>query len=155
MNVLAIEPRTHNVLIKRAYDTSTSTRASRQLARDLNNLARGTIVMAAVKEDAVGSMTDGVYEYFATQGAMEFLNLNHGENYVFIGVKGQPERKVEKRGPGVGVGLYLSFSEPKKEVRKKFEATEGGSRIEFESAGFNDGNWASVTVENETVLSRE
>lgn len=42
-----------------------------------------------------------------------------------------------------------------KKEKKKFEATEGGSRIEFESAGFNDGNWASITVENETVLSRE
>lgn len=49
----------------------------------------------------------------------------------------------------------MSFSETVKKTRRKFVATEGGSRIEFESAGFNDGNWASVTVENETVLSRE
>jgi len=49
----------------------------------------------------------------------------------------------------------LSFSSKKREVRRKFEATEGGSRIEFESAGFNDGNWASITVENEQILTRE
>lgn len=81
--------------------------------------------------------------------------MQHGENYVFIGVKGQPERMTEKRGPGVGVGLILSFSESVRETRKEYAATEGGSRIEFESAGFNDGNWASVTVENEQVLTRE
>jgi hypothetical protein len=49
----------------------------------------------------------------------------------------------------------LSLSETVKRKEKKFVATEGGSRIEFESAGFNDGNWASITVENEQVLTRE
>lgn len=87
MNIVAIEPRTHNVLIKRVYDTSTSERASRQLARDLNNLASGTIVLAAVKEDGVGHITNGVYEWFATQGSEDILSLQEGENYVFIGVK--------------------------------------------------------------------
>jgi hypothetical protein len=62
---------------------------------------------------------------------------------------------TEKKGPGVGVGLILSFSEEVKKPTRKFVATEGGSRIEFESAGFNDGNWASISVENEQVLSRE
>jgi hypothetical protein len=32
-------------------------------------LASGTIILAAVKEDAVGELTDGVYEFFAGQGA--------------------------------------------------------------------------------------
>lgn len=69
MNVLAIEPRTHNILIKRAYDTSTSGRQSRQLGRDLQSLAQGTIVMVAVKEDAVLSLSDNVFQYFAQEGA--------------------------------------------------------------------------------------
>jgi hypothetical protein len=69
MNVLALEPRTHNILIKRAYDTSTSVRQSRQLGRDLKSLAQGTIVMVAVKEDAVLSLSENVLEYFAEQGA--------------------------------------------------------------------------------------
>jgi len=55
-NVVALEPRTHNVLIKSSYDTSTSVKQSRRLARDLNALASGTIVMIAVKEDAVQSL---------------------------------------------------------------------------------------------------
>jgi hypothetical protein len=38
------------------------------------------------------------------------LNLGHGENYVFVGVKDQ-NKMTEKKGPGVGVGLILSFSE--------------------------------------------
>jgi hypothetical protein len=74
--------------------------------------------------------------------------------YVFIGVKGQ-SKFAEKKGEGVGVGLILSFSETVKKTKKKIVATEGGSRIEFGSAGFNDGNWASITVENEQVLTRE
>jgi len=61
----------------------------------------------------------------------------------------------EKRGPGVATGTLLSLSEPVKKEEKKLVAREGGSRIEFESAGFNDGNWASVTVGNEQVLTRE
>ena len=75
--------------------------------------------------------------------------------YVFIGVKGQPEKMNEKRGPGVGIGMVLSFSSTEKKQRRNFEATEGGSRIEFESAGFNNGNFASITVENEEVLTRD
>jgi hypothetical protein len=61
----------------------------------------------------------------------------------------------ESRGPGVGVGMILSFSETTKQTKREFAATEGGSRIEFESAGFDHGNWASITVENEEVLTRE
>jgi len=49
----------------------------------------------------------------------------------------------------------LSFSESEKQERREYAATEGGSRIEFESAGFDSGNWASITVENEQVLTRE
>jgi len=49
----------------------------------------------------------------------------------------------------------LSFAETVKKPKREFAATEGGSRIEFESAGFDDGNWASITVENEEVLTRE
>lgn len=110
--------------------------------------------MVAVKEDAVVSLTNNVYQFFANQGAHQLLDLAQGENYVFIGVKDQ-ERMTEKKGPGVGVGLMLSFSESVREVRQEFAATEGGSRIEFESAGFENGNWASITVENEQVLTRE
>jgi len=39
------------------------------LGRDLKSLAKGTIVMVAVKEDAVLSLTDGVVQYFAEEGA--------------------------------------------------------------------------------------
>lgn len=110
--------------------------------------------MIAVKEDAVMKLTDGVYNFLANQGSYDILSLQPGENYVFIGVKDQG-KFTEKKGPGVGVGLMLSFSSTTTKKERKFEATEGGSRIEFESAGFNDGNWASITVENEQVLTRE
>jgi hypothetical protein len=119
MNVIAIEPRTHNILIKKAYNTSESKRDSRQLGRDLRSLASGTIVMVAVKEDAVGSLTSGVYQYFASQGAGQFASLGKGENYVFIGVKDQ-NRFSEKKGPGVGIGMILSFSSSERQVRRKF-----------------------------------
>jgi len=110
--------------------------------------------MVAVKEDAVGKLSENVLQYFHSQGAQEILNLAQGENYVFIGVKDQ-NNFTEKKGPGVGIGMVLSMSETERKVRKQFAATEGGSRIEFESAGFNDGNWASVMVENEEILTRE
>jgi hypothetical protein len=155
MNVLAVESRTHNVLIKKAYNTSESKKDSRQLARDLKNLPNGTIVMVAVKEDAVGAITTGVYQYFANQGAKEILQLQPNENYVFIGVKGSREQMSEKKGPGVGIGMVLSFSSSVKRQKRRYQATEGGSRIEFESAGFNNGNFASITVENEEVLNRD
>jgi hypothetical protein len=49
----------------------------------------------------------------------------------------------------------LSFSETVKKVQKKMAVTEGGSRIEFESAGFSDGNFASIKIENDFALTRE
>jgi len=60
INVIAIEPRTHNILVKRAYNTADSVGESRQLARDLRALAPATILLVAVKEDAIGSITKGV-----------------------------------------------------------------------------------------------
>jgi len=51
--------------------------------------------------------------------------------------------------------MVLSQSESVKKTKKKMHVTEGGSRIEFESAGFTNGNFASIKVENEVVLTRE
>jgi len=153
-NIVAVESRTHNVLIKRVYDTSTKAADSRQLARDLYALPAGTIIMAAVKEDASQALTTRVQEFFSEQGSKEIFNLDYQDHFVFIGVKDQ-NKFTEKRGPGVGVGLILSFSAPTKEVREQVEVTEGGSRIEFESAGYDNGNFASVYVENDNVLTRE
>jgi hypothetical protein len=89
MNIVAIESRTHNILIKRSYDTSKSAKQSRALARDLRSLPSGTIVMAAVRGDAVEAMTDGVYSYFASQGSKEILKLQPGQMFAFVGVKDQ------------------------------------------------------------------
>jgi hypothetical protein len=95
--------------------------------------------------------------WFSVQGSVEILSLQSEQKWAFVCVKDQ-NKHTEKRGvevDGVGVGMILSISKKKKEVKRKFEATEGGSRIEFESAGFDSGNWASITVENEQVLTRE
>jgi hypothetical protein len=65
MNVVAIESRTHNILIKRAYNTADHNRESKRLARDLNSLSDGTSVMIAVKEDGRGALTQGVATFLA------------------------------------------------------------------------------------------
>lgn len=62
MNVVALEPRTHNVLIKKVYNTSESKKASRALAKNLKSLAQGTIIMIAVKEDAVSNVSQSLYD---------------------------------------------------------------------------------------------
>jgi len=79
------------------------------------------------------------------------------DKWVFICVKNQKkftEKRVSK-DKGVGIGFILSFSETVKKVQKKMAVTQGGSRIEFESAGFKDGNFASIKIENSYALTKE
>jgi hypothetical protein len=44
--------------------------------------------MIGVNEDALGKINQAVYEWFASQGSTKFLNLQQGEHFAFITVKG-------------------------------------------------------------------
>lgn len=71
MNVVAIEPRTHNVIISRAYDTSKSMNESKAMYRDLSKLKSGTIIMVAIKEDGARDLHDKSKQFFVSQGSKE------------------------------------------------------------------------------------
>jgi len=51
--------------------------------------------------------------------------------------------------------MILSFSKTVKKVKKTIRVVKGGSRLEITSAGFKDGNYASVKVNNDYALSKE
>jgi len=65
MNVVAIEPRTHNIIINKAYDTSKSASQSKQMYRDLKSLGTGTIILVSVKEDGVGALNKRAKQWLA------------------------------------------------------------------------------------------
>jgi len=152
---VVVEPRTHNVIHQKAYDTSKDRRAAKRMAHDYNKLPKGSIIMVAVKEEASAKLTNGLRKVFSKMGSKEIYNLGLNECWAFIGIKGQ-KGFGERRSTGqVGVGMILGYSKTVRKVTKKMHVVKGGSRFEIKSAGSKDGNFASVKITNEMALAKE
>ena len=119
MNLVALNPANHNVMIAKAYDTYGRTEASSDLARDLNGLRRGSIVVVSVK-DSAENISEEVKEAFHAMGSQEILSLGHREAWGFIAVKGQ-QGAQERRDKYVEMGIILGYAKRVKVKRTKEE----------------------------------
>jgi len=52
INVVALNARNHEVLLAKSYDTFANDNASADLVADLKGVRRGSIIIAAVKDEA-------------------------------------------------------------------------------------------------------
>jgi hypothetical protein len=52
ISVVALDQRDHSVLLARSYNTVDSTTASDDMVRDLRGVRRGSVIIAAAKDNA-------------------------------------------------------------------------------------------------------
>jgi len=75
MNVVAIEPRTHNIVLKKSYDTYGSNGASNEMLKDLKELAKGTVIVIGIKDEGTRKLSKKLKKYLAKMGSKEVHNL--------------------------------------------------------------------------------
>lgn len=155
LNVVALDQRDHSVLLARSYDTFGSDQASEDLIKDLKGVRRGSVIIAAVKDEASKKLSSDVKELFMRWGSHEISALGYREAWGFIGVKGQANG-VEKRGAMAEMGVVLGYAKRTKRTRTT-EEIAAGSSIEIFSAGANAGDknsYAEIRINGEEVVSR-
>jgi hypothetical protein len=89
INVVALNQRNHKVILAKAYDTYASEQASDDMLRDLKGLRRGSIIIAAVRDEASKNLSKEARAFFAKLGSKEAPQLGYREGWAFLGVKGQ------------------------------------------------------------------
>lgn len=159
INVVALNARNHEILLAKSYDTYANDNASGDLVADLKGIRRGSIIIAAVKDEASKKLNDDVKALFNRMGSKEVNSLGFREGWAFIGVKGQKNGN-EKRGKFNEMGLILGYAKRVKRTRTK-EEIAAGSSIEIYSAGHladkNGGanSYAEIRVNGEFVVNKQ
>jgi len=69
INVVALDARNHDVLLARSYDTFANENAAGDLVTDMRGVRRGSIVIAAVKDEASKKLTPQLVELFNKMGS--------------------------------------------------------------------------------------
>jgi len=60
MNVVGLDPQSHNIILKKAYDTYGDAYASDKMLNDLGKLPNGAVVAIAVKDEATKKLSGKV-----------------------------------------------------------------------------------------------
>jgi len=89
INVVALDQRNHRVILAKAYDTYANDQASGDMLKDLKGLRKGSIIIAAVRDEASKKLSKGVKEFFTKLGSKEINSLGFRDGWGFLGVKGQ------------------------------------------------------------------
>jgi len=156
LNVVALNPENHKVVLRKSYDTYSNDNASGDLVRDYRELKRGSIVIVSVKDEGSKKFSDDAKALFTKIGSKDVSSLKFREGWAFIGIKGSGQF-VEKKGGRVGTGLILGYAQPERKVKKTKEVSQG-SEIVIYSGGYKAGkknSYATITVNGEDVLSKK
>lgn len=98
-NVVAMHPTTAAILWADVFDTYASADESRRLADAIGRLPPGTIVAAAVKDEAAQSLTEEAVAALRSVGAARDIRGQYRVSHLVVGVKGAaPGTAIERSG---------------------------------------------------------
>lgn len=98
-NLVALDPKTGALRARENFDTFLDRQASARLAAFIDRLPRGTLVVAAVKDEAAGQLTEEAVAAFHRIGARENLRGRLFASHLVVGVKGaSPGTAMEAAG---------------------------------------------------------
>jgi hypothetical protein len=88
INVVALHPKDHSILLAKSYNTAANDGASGDLISDMNAIRRGSIVIAAVRNSGAEKLSGEAKDVFKKLGSHEVDGLQANEGWAFIGIKG-------------------------------------------------------------------
>lgn len=109
LNVVALEPFKHELILNQSYDTFGDAKASAKFVKDFKKLPKASVIIIGVKDEASKRLSGEAKEVIKALGSEEIVNLGFRQGFAFIGVKGQI-KFLEKRGDIVGTGAILSYA---------------------------------------------
>lgn len=122
INVAVLAGQNHEAIFVKTYDTFGSEKASEQLAADLATVPLGSVIVAAVRDEASSKLTQSVKDFFSNMGSKEINQLQYRDGWLFLGIKGTKSH-VEKRGKSVDASVILGYSRVVKRTRTKTTKT--------------------------------
>lgn len=89
LNVVVLNGPDHKIILNESYNTFTHKRdESARFAKDFANLPEGSVIVAAVKDDAAANMRHSAKKIFANMGSQAIKKLAFKDAWGFIGIKG-------------------------------------------------------------------
>jgi Interleukin-like EMT inducer len=87
-NLVAIDPASGDVLWSDLFDTLAVPAESHRLAAAIERLSVGTIVAAAVEDEASGALTDDAVAALRSLGGQEDIRGRYRVSHLLVGAKG-------------------------------------------------------------------
>jgi hypothetical protein len=120
------------------------------MKKDFQALPKGTVIIAAVKDDGSKRLKYSAKRMFMNMGSKKIWKLGYKKGWAFLGVKGM-KQGVEQYGKSAEFGVVMGYVKIEKKV-KRVQKVKGGSRIEGLSAGSETGSTARILINGEDVL---
>jgi len=153
INLVVLNGPDHKILLNESYNTFSGKKdESARLVADFKKIPSGSVIIAAVKDDASKNLKRGARKIFMDMGSQAIKKLGFKSAWGFIGIKGM-KKSGENVGTTVEFGTALSYTKTVTK-RKEVQKVEGGSKIQAMSAGFKHGNTARIVVNDEDVLGK-
>ncbi len=106
-NFTLIDPRTGKVLDKTGFDTYANEYEAQKMARYIESIPEGTIVLVATKGDAARHLTDEAAAALRTLGGRVDLRQHPGQFHAMVGVKGTAPGTAEEVVAAPSAYIYL------------------------------------------------
>jgi len=95
-------------MFSKRYNTYKKEKASLQLVADLKKVPKGSIVIAAVKDEASKRLKYGARRMFMKMGAKKIWKLGYKKGWAFIGIKGL-KKGIDRTGKSAHFGAIFSY----------------------------------------------
>ena len=106
-NLTLLDPKTGKVLDKTGFDTYANVYEAQKLARYIESIPEGTIVLVATKGEAARHLTDEAVAALRTLGSGVDLRERPGEFHALVGVKGAAPGTAEEVVDAPSAYIYL------------------------------------------------
>lgn len=128
LNVVVLNGPDHKIILNQAYNLYTKKKNdSARFVKDFKSIPAGSVVIAAVKDDASQNMSPAVRKIFVGMGSQAAKRLAFGNGWGFLGIKGM-KKSGEDTGVTVEFATVLSYTKTVKK-RTVVEKVTGGSKI--------------------------
>jgi hypothetical protein len=88
LNVVALDPRTGQVLAARTFDTHRDTTQATALADFIHSLPESCVVLAGIRDEGTAGMTERAYRALESLGSAQIRRLGYRDSWCLIGRKG-------------------------------------------------------------------
>lgn len=117
INLVVLNGPDHKIILNDVYNTFTNQKNdSARLVKDLASIPTGSVVIAAVKDDASNNLSNAARRVFVGMGSSAVKKLGFKKGWGFLGIKGM-RRSGEDTGVTVEMGTVLSFTKIVKKAK--------------------------------------